>query len=122
MVSTSFRNCSKMAMESSAVERSGPFAMGHDLCEPRTRGKKGSHIIIPLCTNKLPINSFLFFPSFFSTGLVQLYMAGLPLRSCHTIGAPSVQGSTQCPFFSFLVAAGFEPCHYEADALTATLS
>ena len=45
----------------------------------------------------------------FSTGLVQLYIAGLPLRSCQTIGAPSVQGSAQGPFFSFLVAAGFEP-------------
>ena len=39
---------------------------------------------------------FLFF---FPTGLVQLYIAGLPLRSCWTIVAPSVQGSTQCLFF-----------------------
>ena len=45
----------------------------------------------------------------FSTGLVRLYIAGLPLRSCRTIGAPSVQGSAQCAFFPFLVAAGFEP-------------
>ena len=53
---------------------------------------------------------FLFFC--FSTGLVRLYIAGLPLRSCRTIGAPSVQGSTQCAFFSFLVAAGFEPMYF----------
>ena len=33
---------------------------------------------------------FLFF--FFSTGLIQLYIAGLPLRSCSTIGLPSVGG------------------------------
>ena len=46
---------------------------------------------------------------FFSTGLVRLYIAGLPLRSCRTIGAPSVQRSAQCAFFPFLVAAGFEP-------------
>ena len=46
-------------------------------------------------------NNFFFFP-FFSTGLVQLYIAGLPLRSCRTIRTPSVQGSSQCPFFSFL--------------------
>ena len=45
----------------------------------------------------------------FSTGLVRLYIAGLPLRSCRTIGAPSVQGSTQCALFSFMVAAGLEP-------------
>ena len=60
-------------------------------------------------------NSFFFFSFFFSgfsTGLVQLYIAGLPLRSCRTIGAPSVQGSTQCAFFSFLVAAGFEPSYF----------
>ena len=36
---------------------------------------------------------------FFSTGLVRLYIAGLPLRSCRTIRAPSVQGSAQCAFF-----------------------
>ena len=32
------------------------------------------------------------FPFGFSTSLVQLYIAGLPLRSCWIIGAPSVQG------------------------------
>ena len=53
---------------------------------------------------------FLFF--FSSTGLVRLYIAGLPLRSCRTIGAPSVQGSAQYAFFSFLVAAGFEPTYF----------
>ena len=44
-------------------------------------------------------NFFFFFFFFFPTGLVQLNIAGLPLRSCQTIGAPSVQGSAQCPFF-----------------------
>ena len=38
--------------------------------------------------NKIPV---------FSTGLVLLYIAGLPLRSCWTIGLPSVV--PQCPFF-----------------------
>ena len=52
----------------------------------------------------------LFFFSVFSTGLVRLYIAGLPLRSCQTIGAPSVEGSTQyMSAFLFLAAAGFEP-------------
>ena len=55
------------------------------------------------------VNFFFFFSPGFSTGLVRHYIAGLPLRSCRTIGAPSVQGSAQCVFFSFLVAAGFEP-------------
>ena len=36
---------------------------------------------------------------FFPTGLVRLYIAGLPLKSCRTVGAPSVQGSAQRPFF-----------------------
>ena len=40
-----------------------------------------------------------FFP--FWTGLVRLYIASLPLRSCQTIGAPSVQGSAQGLFFCF---------------------
>ena len=44
---------------------------------------------------------FFFFFFSFSTGLVRLYIAGLPLRSCCTIGAPSVQGSAQCAFFRF---------------------
>ena len=57
-------------------------------------------------------NFFFFFFSFFSTGLVRLYVAGLPLRSCRTIGAPSVQGSAQCAFFLFLVAARFEPMYF----------
>ena len=52
---------------------------------------------------------FFFFFFFFSTGLV---LVRLPLRSCRTIGAPSVQGSAQCAFFSFLVAAGFEPMYF----------
>ena len=41
---------------------------------------------------------FCLFFIIFSTGLVQLYITGLPLRFCWTIGAPSVQGSAQCPF------------------------
>ena len=53
--------------------------------------------------------SLFFFPfSFCSTGLVRLDIASLPLRSCQTIGAPSVQGSAQCLFYSFMAAAGFE--------------
>ena len=40
---------------------------------------------------------FIFFP----TGLVRLYIAGLPLRSCQTFGAPSVQGSAQSLYFRF---------------------
>ena len=56
----------------------------------------------------LATNSHLFFGCF-STGLVRLYIAGLLLRSCRTIGAPFVQGSAQCVFFSFLAVAGFKP-------------
>ena len=37
----------------------------------------------------------------FSTGLVRLYIAGLQLRYCQTIGAPSVQGSAQSLYFRF---------------------
>ena len=51
---------------------------------------------------RLPSDVGLFFFCFFfsfSTGLVRLYIAGLPLRSCRTFGAPSVQGSDQCAFF-----------------------
>ena len=45
---------------------------------------------------------FCFFCFFlFSTGLVQPYIAGLPLRSCQTIGAPFVQGSAQSLCFRF---------------------
>ena len=46
---------------------------------------------------------------FFSTGLVRLYIAGLSLRSCRTIGAPSVQGSTQCAFFRFWLQQDSSP-------------
>ena len=42
---------------------------------------------------------FFFFIFFLSTGLVRLYIAGLPLRSCQTIGAPPVQGSPNVRFF-----------------------
>ena len=60
---------------------------------------------------------FLFFV--FSTGLVLLYIAGLPLRSCQTIGAPSVQGSAQCPFFRFWLQqdSNSRPGAYHADVL-----
>ena len=56
--------------------------------------------------------------------LVRLYIAGLPLRSCRTIGAASVQGSAQCAFFLFLVAAGFEPTYFSLGSghLTTSLS
>ena len=49
------------------------------------------------------INDFFFFFFFFSfsTGLVRLYIAGLPLRSCQTIGTPSGQGSAQSLYFRF---------------------
>ena len=46
---------------------------------------------------------------FFSTGLVRLYIAGLPLRSCRTIGAPSVQGSARCAFFCFWLQQDSNP-------------
>ena len=56
---------------------------------------------------------------FFSTGLVQLYSAGLPLRSCRTIGALSVQGAL--PFVQFFVGLQWDsklrPSDYQTDAL-----
>ena len=45
----------------------------------------------------------------FSIGLVRLYIAGLPLRSCRTIGAPSVQGSAQCASFRFWLQQDSNP-------------
>ena len=56
---------------------------------------------------------------FFPTGLVRLYIAGLPRRSCQTIGAPSVQGSAQCPFFRFWLQqdSNPHPGAYHADVL-----
>ena len=57
----------------------------------------------------LSFSFFSFFFPVFSLGLVQLYIAGLPLRSCWTTGAPSVQGAFPNVQFSFLAAAGFEP-------------
>ena len=53
---------------------------------------------------------YFFFFLFFSTCLVRLYIAGLPLRSCQTIGAPSVQGSAQCRFFCFWQQQDSNPC------------
>ena len=44
---------------------------------------------------------FLFFC--FSTGLVRLYIAGLPLRSCRTIGNLLCRGLPNVRFFLFLV-------------------
>ena len=71
----------------------------------------------PLFTSALDISSF--FSVFFSTGLVRLYIAGLPLRSCQTVGAPSVQGSAQCPFFHFWLQQdlNLRPGAYHADVL-----
>ena len=62
---------------------------------------------------------FLFFFLVFPTGLVRLYIAGLPLRSCQTIGAPSVQGSAQCLFFRFWLQqdSNPHPGAYHADVL-----
>ena len=40
-----------------------------------------------------------FFGFVFSTGLVQLYIARLPLRSCWTIRVPSVQGAIPMSIF-----------------------
>ena len=68
-----------------------------------TRGDPGSlHLtrhehLRTICT----YHEYFVFVFVFSTGLVRLYIAGLPLRSCRTIGAPSVQGSTHCAFFRF---------------------
>ena len=60
---------------------------------------------------------FLFFV--FSTGLVRLHITSLPLRSCQTIGAPSVQGSAQCPIFRFWQQqdSNPRPGDYHADVL-----
>ena len=52
------------------------------------------------------------FVCLFYPGLVQLWSAGLPLRSWWTIGAPSVQGDLPVPIFRFstcMAAVGFEP-------------
>ena len=71
---------------------------------------------LPCPPTSCPPAQGCFFLFFFSTGLVRLYIAGLPLRSCRTIGAPSVQGSLQCAFFLLLVP-GLEPrrpqCQHE---------
>ena len=56
-----------------------------------------------------PLYFILFYFFGFSTGLVRLYIAGLPLRSCRTIGAPSVQGSAQCAFFRFWLQQDSNP-------------
>ena len=47
----------------------------------------------------------------------RLYIASLPLRSCQTIGAPSVQGSAQCLFFRFWQQQDSNPGDYHADVL-----
>ena len=61
---------------------------------------------------------FLVF-SVFSTGLVQLYIAGLPFRSCWTTGAPSVEGAIPMSNFHFWQQQNLNPrpCHYNADVL-----
>ena len=63
--------------------------------------------------------SYFFVFYVFSTGLVRLYIAGLSLRSCQTIGAPSVQGSAQCLYFRFWLQqdSNPRPGEYNADAL-----
>ena len=76
----------------------------------------------PLCGLVLLVSSFFSgfsFCFFYSTGLVRLYIAGLPLRSCQTIGAPSVQGSAQCLFFRFWQQQDWDPQPgaYHADIL-----
>ena len=74
---------------------------------------------LTLDTNDMYKVCFVFLFFFFSTGLVRLYIAGLPLRSCHTIGATSVQGSAQCLFFRFwqLQDLNPRPAVYHADVL-----
>ena len=68
--------------------------------------------------NAIWSGDFFLFP-FFSTGLVRLYIAGLPLRSCWTIGLPSVGGSPNVRF-SFLVTSGFEPTSWVLPCRRAT--
>ena len=67
---------------------------------------------------KFVFSIFFFFP-FFLQVIVGLYIVGLPLRSWQTIGAPSVQGSAQCPFFRFwqLQDSNPRPADYHADVL-----
>ena len=73
----------------------------------------------PALSNPPSMPHFFFFFFFFPTGLVRLYIAGLPLRSCRTIGAPSVQGSAQCAFFRFWLQQDSNPCPgaFHADVL-----
>ena len=61
------------------------------------------------------------YPPPFYTGLVHIYITGLPLRSCQTIGLPSVGGS---PNVRFSVAVGFEPTSLSSrcGCFTGTLS
>ena len=59
-------------------------------------------VVISLLTKPIPRQQVrLFFYFFiFSTGLVRLYIAGLPLRSCPDYWATfSAEGVPQCPFF-----------------------
>ena len=61
------------------------------------------------CTIPVLRYSFNFFLNpFFSIGLVWLYIASLPLRSCPNHWATFCRGGFPMSFFSFLVAAGFE--------------
>ena len=69
----------------------------HDAIKMTGAGEQGGRVNY---VSKYNFSSFFFFfPP--PTGLVRLYIAGLPLRSCRTIGAPSVQGSAHCAFFRF---------------------
>ena len=88
---------------------------------------KGLEMGIPICKIQGFPNFFFLFLVFlfvFSTGLVWLYIAGLPLRYCHTIGAPSVQGSAQCAFFRFWLQqdSNPRPGAFHADVLPLRLS
>ena len=76
-------------------------------------------ILVNNRTGRFTDFSFFVFVFVFSTGLVRLYIACLPVRSCQTIGAPSVQGSAQCLFFHFWLQQDSNPhtVAYHADVL-----
>ena len=67
----------------------------------------------PKGISKSRFSFFVFFYRFNSS----FNITGLPLRSCRTIGAPSMQGSTQCPF-SLLVPGQSQCQHGVPTALT----
>ena len=89
-------------LEKEATERLQEVRAGESNWSFTTRQPVAPHVVSPVVL-------FFFFFFFFSTGLVRLYIAGLPLRSCCTIGAPSVQGSAQCAFFRFWLQQDSNP-------------